>query len=91
MSATPPETAPPVPWRDTKRRLWPLGLLTTFLPFLGGLGAATGLGGYGWWAPQAGLLLVPVLDWRVGADRCVGPPRDRAAELQRDPYYRRCL
>ncbi|GAA1912182.1 hypothetical protein [Streptantibioticus ferralitis] len=49
------------------------------------------LGTCGGRAPQAGLLLVPVVDWLVGADSSASPPEDKAAALQRDPYDRWCL
>ncbi|MEO0424183.1 MAG: alkane 1-monooxygenase [Pseudomonadota bacterium] len=79
------------PWRDRKRYLWPLGLVITLLPPLGGLLAErTGLTVFWYLLPIYAYGLVPLLDAWLGEDRH-NPPESQVPSLERDPFYRAVL
>ncbi len=89
MSATPAAGAP-LAWRDPKRYLWPLALLTPLLPLEAGLLVeATGLAAFWCWGPFFTYALMPVLDALQGRDAW-NPPETRRAALEEDRYYRWC-
>jgi alkane 1-monooxygenase len=77
-----------VPWRDTKRPLWPLALVVPVLPFAGfALAVATG-SAWGWWlTPIFVFGVIPVIDLAVGNDHA-NPPEEAVPALQASPYYR---
>ena len=87
VSAT-PAAAAPLAWRDPKRYLWPLALLTPLLPLQAWLLVkATGLGAFWWWGPFFTYALMPLLDALQGRDRW-NPAEAARAALEQDRYYR---
>jgi alkane 1-monooxygenase len=82
----------PIPraWRDSKRRLWLLGLLVPTLPFMSwGLVETTGHGVFWWWGPFFLFAVMPLLDTAVGLDRA-NPPEEVVPLLEQDRWYRWC-
>jgi alkane 1-monooxygenase len=81
-------TAVVVPWRDTKRPLWPLALVVPALPFAALLlDAGTGSAWAWWLTPIVILGVIPMIDLLVGDDRA-NPPEEAVPALQASPYYR---
>src|SRR4051794_9209582 len=77
-----------VPWRDTKRPLWPLALVVPALPFVSLALAAVSGSPWTWWlTPVVILGVIPVVDLLIGDDHA-NPPEEAAAALQASPYYR---
>ena len=77
-----------LPWRDTKRPLWPLALVVPVLPFAGYLLATTVGPSWGWWLTPVFILgIIPLIDLMVGDDRA-NPPEEAVPALQASPYYR---
>lgn len=78
-------------WRDGKRYLWPLGLVSPVFPLLGGLITwATG-SELGMWFPPLFLYgIIPLMDNLVGKDPH-NPPEQVVAELSKEKYYRYCV
>jgi len=75
-------------WRDRKRYYWLLGLIVPLQALIAwGLVRATGSGLFWWWGPFFVLVLMPLLDQRVGLDRS-NPPEELVAQLEADRYYR---
>lgn len=84
--------APPhaAQWKDPKRLLWPLAVLTPGLPLLTLSHLHPSVGPFGWWLPFAGtLILVPVVDRLFGSDAS-NPPDSAARSLRASAYYRWC-
>ena len=77
-------------WKDSKRFLWPLGLLVPLLPFIGwALVAATGMPMCWWFAPLFLYVLIPLLDTLIGTD-AENPPEAMVPALENDRFYRWC-
>ena len=77
-------------WRDPKRYLWPLALLTPLLPLEAyALVAVTGISLFWWWGPFFSYILMPLLDVVQGKDKA-NPPETALAGLEDDRYYRWC-
>lgn len=77
-----------VPWRDTRKPLWPLALLVPALPFVAwSLWHATGAGWAWWLTPAVVFGVIPVVDLLIGDDR-ENPPEEVVPALQADGYYR---
>ncbi|WBC14799.1 alkane 1-monooxygenase [Micromonospora sp. WMMA1998] len=77
-----------VPWRDTRKPLWPLALLVPVLPFVAwSVWHATGAGWAWWLTPAVVFGLIPVIDLLIGDDR-ENPPDEAVPALQADGYYR---
>ena len=76
-------------WQDPKRRLWLLGtLVPPCVPLAGyGLYLASGHGAWLWAQPLFIHLVLPLLDWLIGADTG-NPPEDAVRQLEDDVYYR---
>src|SRR6201996_5807098 len=93
------ESAPSQPpvWRDKKRRLWLMGLIAptalfVMLPIVWGmnqLGWHTAAQVPLWIGPILLYVLLPLLDWRYGADGENAPDEVMDA-LEKDKYYRYC-
>ncbi|MEO0975167.1 MAG: fatty acid desaturase, partial [Pseudomonadota bacterium] len=84
-------SAPGHAWRDSKRYCWPLGLLITLLPPVGGwLAHHTGLSIFWYLLPLYAYGLVPLLDLVLGEDKS-NPPESCVPDLERDPFYRAVL
>ncbi len=77
-------------WRDDKRYLWLFGLTVPLFPlFAAGLGLLAGQR-WGWWlGPLWIAVVVPLLDFVLGADP-TNPPETVEDALDGDPYYRWC-
>jgi alkane 1-monooxygenase len=76
-----------LPWRDTKRPLWPLALVVPALPFVSLL-LATAAGAWVWWlTPVVILGVIPAIDLLIGDDHA-NPPEEAVPALQASPYYR---
>ncbi len=76
------------PYRDTKRRLWLLSVLTPAIPFVCAIGLI--LSRNPLWALLPILFdfaVIPLLDWYFGED-LNNPPEEAVEALSRDPYYR---
>lgn len=85
--------ADPVPvWRESKRPLWPLGIVAMGLPLYGyALYLWTGLSLFWWYAPIFVYGVLPLLDAMLGEDMPTTRPtrrRPRSPAFARDPYYR---
>ncbi|WP_373871897.1 alkane 1-monooxygenase [Actinoplanes regularis] len=77
-----------LPWRDTKRPLWPLALVVPALPFAALLLAAATRSPWAWWlTPVVILGVIPLIDVLVGDDH-TNPPEAAVPALQASPYYR---
>ncbi|MFI7073065.1 alkane 1-monooxygenase [Micromonospora sediminicola] len=77
-----------VPWRDTRKPLWPLALLVPVLPFVAwSVWHATDAGWAWWLTPAVVFGLIPVIDLLIGDDR-ENPPDEAVPALQADGYYR---
>nr|WP_296067619.1 alkane 1-monooxygenase [uncultured Actinoplanes sp.] len=77
-----------IPWRDTKRPLWPLALVVPALPFASLLLVALSGSPWAWWlTPVVVLGVIPLIDVVIGDDR-TNPPEDLVPALQASPYYR---
>ncbi|MCZ7438907.1 alkane 1-monooxygenase [Micromonospora sp. WMMC241] len=77
-----------VPWRDTRKPLWPLALLVPALPFLAwSVWHGTGSGWAWWLTPAVVFGLIPLIDLWIGDDR-ENPPDEAVPALQADGYYR---
>jgi len=75
-------------WRDPKRYLWLLGLVVPALVLSSWLAAMiTGLGVFWWSGPILTFVIIPILDYAVGADS-ENPPDSALAWLESDPFYR---
>ena len=75
-------------WRDRKRYMWLLGLVVPALVVSSWLAVlATGLGVFWWAGPILTFVIIPILDYAVGAD-ADNPPDSALARLERDPFYR---
>lgn len=83
-------TGEPAIWRDSKRWLWPIGLIVPLFP-PAAVWLALDLGWrIGWWlGPIWILVIVPALDLLMGTDTS-NPPASAEPQLERDPYYRWC-
>jgi alkane 1-monooxygenase len=78
-------------WKDEKRYLWPLGLITPVFPLLGGLVTwATGSELGMWFPPLFLYTILPLLDKVLGKDPH-NPPEDVVDQLSQDKYYRYCV
>ncbi|MFT5062685.1 MAG: alkane 1-monooxygenase [Gammaproteobacteria bacterium] len=78
-------------WKDEKRYLWPLGLITPVFPLLGGLitwatGSELGM----WFPPLFLYTILPLLDKVLGKDPH-NPPEEVVDQLSQDKYYRYCV
>jgi alkane 1-monooxygenase len=91
-----PEAEAPV-WRDRKRHLWLMGLITPTALFVM-LPLIWGMNQLGWQAASQGLLwigpilvyiVLPILDLSVGPDG-QNPPDEVMEQLENDKYYRYC-
>ncbi len=73
---------------DKKRYFWPLSALVPLLPFIAWAGAMR-FGWDVWWfsGPLAILIVIPIIDQLVGADRH-NPPDSAFDALTQDRYYR---
>jgi alkane 1-monooxygenase len=82
--------ANPLPWHDSKRYLWLLGVLVPVLACACIAGVAWGGGASQTWAvwviPALLFVVVPLLDWRIGVDTS-NPPEGAARALEADGYY----
>jgi alkane 1-monooxygenase len=93
MSLTQPhtvfdQTSKPVSWPDPKRYLWLLGLVVPAVVLISWAGAcATGWRIFWWLGPILTLVIVPILDYLVGAD-ADNPPDSALAFLESDSFYR---
>ena len=77
-----------LPWRDTRRPLWPLALVVPVLPFASVLLAAVSGSPWSWWlTPLVVFGVIPLIDVLVGDDRA-NPPDEAVPALQASPYYR---
>ncbi|MFI5837890.1 alkane 1-monooxygenase [Micromonospora sp. NPDC051300] len=77
-----------VPWRDTRKPLWPLALLVPALPFAGWSLWHAGGSAWAWWLTPAVVFgLIPLVDLWIGDDR-ENPPEEAVPALQADGYYR---
>lgn len=77
-----------VPWRDTKRPLWPLALVVPVLPFASALLAALSASPWSWWlTPLVIFGVIPLIDVLIGDDHA-NPPEEAVPALQASPYYR---
>lgn len=75
-------------WRDPKRYLWLLGLVVPSLVVFSWLAVlASGLGIFWWSGPILTFIIIPVLDFIVGAD-AENPPDSALAHLENDLFYR---
>lgn len=75
-------------WSDSKKYLWPLGLLVPLLPFVGGgLALSTGLVAFWFIGPLFVHVCIPVLEFIVGEDLS-NPPEKAVRALNEDPFYR---
>jgi alkane 1-monooxygenase len=89
--------APVEQWRDRKRYLWLMGLIvpTAIFVMLPVVWAANQLGWHTaaqaplWIGPILLYVLLPLLDWRFGADGQNAPDEVMDA-LEKDKYYRYC-
>lgn len=80
-----------VPWHDTKRYVWLLGLAIPMLPFLAmALAKATATSLFWWFGPIFVFVILPLLDTLIGKDS-ENPPESVIASLERDRYYRWCV
>ena len=83
-------TAAVIPWRDTKRPLWPLALVVPALPFAGLLLSTALHTGWGWWlTPVVILGVIPLIDLLVGDDHA-NPPDEAVFRKCPWPCSRRC-
>lgn len=90
MTAHTPDAAPTDPprWRDSKRYLWPLPVLLSFIPLLSWwLYAELGLEWTLWLSPIFFYVLIPIVEIAFGEDRS-NPPREAIPHLRDDPFYR---
>ncbi|WP_433304047.1 alkane 1-monooxygenase [Actinoplanes sp. CA-030573] len=77
-----------LPWRDTKRPLWPLALVVPVLPFASVLLATLSGSPWSWWlTPLVIFGVIPLIDVLIGDDRA-NPPEEAVPALQASPYYR---
>jgi alkane 1-monooxygenase len=77
-----------VPWTDTKRWLWLIGLLVPLLtPASALLVWLTGLELFWWFGPMFVFGIIPLIDVAVGLDH-ENPPDVAIAWLEQDRYYR---
>lgn len=75
-------------WTDSKRYLWPLGIVVMGLPIYGYLLFRwTGLGLFWWTTPVVVYGLIPLFDRLIGEDNA-NPPDSAMTKLAADPYYR---
>jgi len=75
-------------WKDTKRRLWMLGLVIPVTPLVGlGLQHQTGWSGWLWLTPLMFFGVIPLLDLVSGYDD-TNPPDEVIDALENDRYYR---
>ena len=80
--------APAGGWRDRKRYVWLLGLVIPGLvPVSWAAVAVTGWGVLWWSGPLMTFVVIPALDYLVGADS-ENPPESALAWLEEDRYYR---
>jgi len=78
-----------IPWHDTKRYAWLLGLLVPAIPFGAGiLYALTGWGISWWYGPILIFVIFPFIDTAAGLDGH-NPPTSLIDWLEQDKYYRR--
>ncbi|MGX6603245.1 alkane 1-monooxygenase [Micromonosporaceae bacterium Da 78-11] len=77
-----------LPWRDSKRLLWPLALVVPALPFISLLSASVSGSSWVWWlTPVVILGVIPAIDLLIGDDHA-NPPEEVVPALQASPYYR---
>ncbi|WP_417464921.1 alkane 1-monooxygenase [Kordiimonas sp.] len=75
-------------WRDSKRYLWPLPVLLSFIPISSWwLYAETGRELALWLSPIFFYILIPVIEMLFGEDSS-NPPREAIPYLRDDPFYR---
>lgn len=77
-----------IEYRDRKRLLWVLSVLSPCVPFLCAM-AVIGTGNY-WWSVFPILFyfgMIPALDWFFGED-FNNPPEEVVEVMSADPYYR---
>lgn len=85
MSST---TFDAVPWRDSKRYVWPLGAVAMGLPLYGyALVQLTGWAVFWWLGLAFVYLAIPTMDWIFGTDAS-NPPELRVPSLVKERYYR---
>ena len=85
MSST---TFDAVPWRDSKRYVWPLGAVAMGLPLYGyALVQLTGWAVFWWLGLAFVYLAIPTMDWIFGTDAS-NPPEVRVPSLVKERYYR---
>ena len=81
----------PTQWTDSKRYLWPLGVLVLFLPFVGTVSyQMTGWALCLWAGFVIFYGLIPLADRLLGEDSA-NPPDSAMPALAADPYYRWAL
>lgn len=82
---------PATSYVDSKRHLWPLPLLLSFLPVLGvQLADRTGILAFWFLSPFVFYGLVPLFDLTIRDDPG-NPPESAVPALEADPYYRRLV
>lgn len=75
-------------WRDSKRFLWPLGLIVPLIPFLVWLLVqVTGQDIFWWAGPIVVFGVIPLIDLLAGIDP-ENPPAELMDELENDKFYR---